>query len=212
MLPRLGLCEVRRPIDLVDLDRDVHSLEVYLDCLPDFHRVGHIRSTDRHHPECGVESVCIPSFRKELPGHVRVVGVVLDVVVVAEHVRRHPVRGDVCGSLIQFDDGGLVDCVVDRLAYLSVREWCEVPWCLHPGFIDVVFAVCVGIVVSVPVVHGEIPDAHAWSDLEAEVLVCLDDIIGRGVWVLHPVDCVVLQRLEACNGVCDDLEDEGVKA
>jgi len=163
-----------------------------LNCLSDFLYIIQVRSVVGRHPEGGVEPVGVACLRKELFCFGRVVGVVLDVVVIAEHVRRHPVLRDVRGPLVQSDDRGLVDRVVDRLAYLSVCEWFEVPGCLFPGLIVVAFAVTVSVVVPVPVVHGEIPDAHAWSDLEGEVLVCLDDVIGRGVWVLHPLDGVVL--------------------
>ena len=163
-----------------------------MDRLADVLYIIQAQSVYRGHPEGGVEPVGVACLRKELSCFGRVVGVVLDVVVVAEHVRRHPVLRDVCGLLVQSDDRGLVDRVVDRLSYLSAREWFEVPGCLFPGLTRVAFAVAVSVVVPVPVVHGEVPDAHAWSDLEREVLVCLDDVIGRGVRVLHPLYGVVL--------------------
>ena len=210
--PLLDTPEEGPIVGCIDADADVDPCEVVLDSLSDLFRFVHVRHTDRDLPEAqAVESVGVASFREERFGFFWVVRVVLDIVVVAEHVRGHTVRGDVRGSLIEGDDRGLVDRVVDCLADSAVGERFFVSPCLLPGFVQVAFPVAVGVVVPVPVVQGEVPDAHAWSDEEAEVLVRLD--VAEGGWVrsLHPLDGVVLQFTESCCRVSYDSEDEGVK-
>ena len=210
VLSCLGPFKIRRPVDLEKVNSNIHRGKIALDRFADFHRVEHVRTAHRHHPKGGVESLGVSCLRKELPGHVRVVGVVLDVVVVAEHVWWHPVDRDVRGPLGEGDDCGFVDRVVDCLSYFPVGERGGVPWCLDPRFAFVVSPVCVGVVVPVPVVHGEEPDVHAWSDEQREVLVCLDVVEGRGVGILHALNGVVLELLESRGGIRDDFEDEGI--
>ncbi len=187
VLARFRPLQILAPLVGDDLGLDANLGPVSLNHLRHAAGVRVVRTLYRHRPQIDGEAFFQARFFQQLLRLLRIVGVVLNVVVIAPHGRRDQVlRRLACALVNRFDDRFFVDRVGQRLTYF-----------------DVVQRFLLGV-------KGEITNVQTRLFQQGNVLIFLHARDVRRVRVRHHLALVFLQLGIAHGSVRGDGEDQTI--
>ncbi|SVJ69383.1 Uncharacterised protein [Klebsiella pneumoniae] len=187
MLAALGALDVFAPFVGDDLRLDTDLRPIVLQHFRHQLGVGVVGALYRHGPQGDLGAFGDAGLLQQLPGLGRIVGRVLDGLVVGPLGRRHAVARQLAGALVDgVDDGLLVHRHVQRLAYFQLVER------------------LVGDVV------GDVAEVEAGLRRQVQVRVLLQRVEVGGARVEGDLALAGLELLRAHRGVGVDSEDQVV--